>query len=352
MAGFPTWNKPTAPAPAPAPAPAAAPPPPGSMAPAPSINGSVSFSGGSTDYTTAYNQALSTNQQLYNNILNGYNSTMAYQQSQQNAINSGYSELNANVLGQLGGVQTAANQQAADDYAKAVGTTTQDMVNRGLGNSTVTTSAARGLQYDYQKVLGQNAANFGQLNANYMTQIGMGQLGYQNDSTQQIVNTAYNDLNWMNSISVPYPDAYAYAQLNQQAGATSAGKPSPYNYAPQSPGGGSVSMPKPPVSPSPGAYPQQQGSGGGGYTAPMYTNQGYNYGSSADSLAGDAAAYGAYGAGVGASMYGGGEDYGQSSDPYAAGYEGDLGAGYGGSAYYPMPETPDEVDWGMETGFY
>lgn len=243
----------TQPAPPSAAAPAPAPAPSGSMTAAPTMNASVSFSGGSTDYTTAYNNALSTNQQLYNNIMAGYNQTMTYQQSQQQAINSGYSTLQADTLGQLAGVQTAQNQQAADAYAAQVGQSTQDMVNRGLGNTTVTQSVARGDMYDYQKVMNQNAANFGQLNANYMSQIGLAQLGYQDSSTQQIANTANNELQWMNTVSVPYPDPYAYAQLNQQAGAVSQGAGS-YNYPPQSgyggaTGGGSSTV-KNPMNPS------------------------------------------------------------------------------------------------------
>lgn len=254
------YTQPQPPPPAPAPAPSGGAPPPLQ------ISAPVTFSGGSTDYTTAYNQALQTNQQMYNNILGGYNSTMAYQQSQSQAIAQGYDTLQADTLGQLAGVQTAANQQAADQYAQQVGTQTQQMVDRGLGNSTVTNSVARGLQYDYSKVLGQNAANFGQLNAQYQSQIGLAGLGYQGQALNDTTQLANQQLQFMNSVTVPYPDPYAYAALNQQAGAVSAGGyggvSSPTGYGSY---GGASGSGKPPNTMNP-----SMGNQGSYYTSPSY----------------------------------------------------------------------------------
>jgi hypothetical protein len=105
------------------------------------------------------------------------------------------------------------------------------------------------LQYDYSKAMTNSAAQFGQLNANYMSQIGLAGLGYQDSSTQGITNTANRELDWMNSVSVPYPDPYAYAAMNEKAGAVSAGSGSykmpPMNsgYAGASTGGASPKNP-------------------------------------------------------------------------------------------------------------
>lgn len=228
------------------------------------IGGPLPFSGGGESYAGAYNAALQFNSANYAQILSGYNNTAQSQQQEQQRILGGYGQLQGNVMGSIAGIDKAQRQQIADTYSQNVGAESQRLISRGLGNSTVQQSVARGLLYDKEKS-DVNLTNQTQgLNAQYMSQLGLAGLGYQERANQQNTSLASQQLQWLNSINAAYPDARAYAQLAQMKGQAAGGAGF------QVPGGipGSSGSVKSPLGP------------GGGSNPPGYYGSGYggNYG--------------------------------------------------------------------------
>lgn len=172
-----------------------------------------------TNYANAYNSALSMNQALYQNILGGYQDTLSSQTTAQDAIQRGYSDLYNNVLGQINQVGGARQQAINDQYAANSGQATQGLISRGLGNSTVTQSVQRGIEADRQKANLALSDDLAQMRAGYMSQLGQAGLQFGERAYGQNTALNQNQLNWMNSVSAPYPEAGQYAALAQQYGA-------------------------------------------------------------------------------------------------------------------------------------
>lgn len=197
-----------------------------SLAGPPSINGALSFpSGGAafggaiggplgSAYSSAYNSALQQNQQMYGNILSGYQNVLANQGQAQQQISGGYGALANQVQQGIQGI-TASQQQAIQDvYAQQMGQQQQGLINAGLGNTTVQGAMARGLTLDEQKAQIALANQQAQLQAGYQSQLGLAGLGYQNQAIQQNTAQANNQLGFMNSVQMQYPNAQSYGQLS------------------------------------------------------------------------------------------------------------------------------------------
>jgi hypothetical protein len=242
-------------------------------------------------YQQGYDSALALNAANYQNILSGYQQTAGAQRSAYDALGAGYADL-GNQLGRqqyqvaqaydtnlgdlraasnrltqgydaltnqvLGGIQGIGQSRARDIDAAATARSAQlaqQMINSGLGNSTVQAAFQRGIMLDreraqnalaeqiaglragYQSQLGQ--ANLNQQQAQIMAQnqqanLGLGyqaqaflnqnQLGLQGLAARERgygadTALAQNQLAWMNSVNAPYPNPALYAQLAQQIGA-------------------------------------------------------------------------------------------------------------------------------------
>lgn len=185
--------------------------------------GNIDFSGSAaglaSNYKGAYDSALAMNQTNYNNIMGGYNQLLADQQAQQGRVSAGYTSLYNNVLNTIQGTQQANATAIADEYARQGGMQAQGLINRGLGNTTVQNSVQRGIVNDRDKALTNNQNQFAQLQANYMSQLGLSGLAYDAQAQQQNSRMAEQQLQFMNSVSAAYPAAGLYAQLAQQGAA-------------------------------------------------------------------------------------------------------------------------------------
>lgn len=170
-------------------------------------------------YQGAYDQALAFNRQNYGNILQGYQQAAQAQQANQAGIAQGYGQLSADVLGGLQGVGASRQQDIASAYQAQRGRATQDMINRGLGNSTVALGMQRGINLDEQRAQTDLANQLAQLRAGYQSQLGLAGLGYRGAAEQASNAQANRQLDWMNSVESAYPDAGAYGSLLAQRGA-------------------------------------------------------------------------------------------------------------------------------------
>jgi hypothetical protein len=187
------------------------------------IGGALGFQGGGGDYKSAYAASLAMNQQNYNNILAGYQNTMTAQQNAQGRINTGYQNLQSNVLGSIAGIDRSQRQDIADQYAKNIGMASQDLINRGLGNSTVQSSVGRGLLYDKSKADIALTNSTQGLNAQYMSNLGLAGLNFQGQAMNANTAWAGKQLDFMNSVQAGYPDPRTYAMLAQMKGQSGIG---------------------------------------------------------------------------------------------------------------------------------
>lgn len=184
------------------------------------IGGSLNFGTvpGLTDYQGAYANALNLNQQNYANILGGYQNIMGNQQAAQQNIQAGYGALENQVLGGIQGIGASQSQAIQDVYAQQSGNSAQQMINSGLGNTTVQQSVQRGNVADEMKAQTALANQLAQLQAGYQTNIGMAGLNYANQANMQNTGLGSQQLGFMNSVNSPYPNAAAYGQLAMQQG--------------------------------------------------------------------------------------------------------------------------------------
>lgn len=224
--------------------------------------GNLFYGDPAAQYKSAYKAALSLNQQNYANILKGYQQTMDEQKAAQQAVVAGYDQLQGDVLNRLSGSNAAAIQAINDRYSHDQGKAAQQLVSRGLGNTTVQSAVNRGLSLDRAKAeLG--AQNQLQQNiANYQTQIGMGKLGYQGSAVGQNTSLAVKQLDWMDSVKAPYPDAGAYMKVAEMK--ARAQPPMYPSFGPMGGGGGypPIGGGYPPIGPG---FPPGGGGGGGGW---------------------------------------------------------------------------------------
>ncbi len=123
-------------------------------------------------YQSAYNTALGQNQANYNNILQGYQQTIGNQTTAQQAITGGYTNLYNDVMGRIQGVDQSQRLDIQDQYAQQQGQASQDLINRGLGNTTVQQSVNRGIALDRMKANIALSNQMAQLQANYASNIG------------------------------------------------------------------------------------------------------------------------------------------------------------------------------------
>jgi len=169
-------------------------------------------------YGQSYQSALSQNQAMYNNILQGYQQLMGNQVSAQGGIQQGYSNLKGEVLGDISNIGASEKQAIIDAYTQQQGQQSQGLINRGLGNATVMDSMNRGLTFDEQKAQIALQNQMAQLTAGYASNLGLAGLGYANQANMQNTALGAQQLGWMNSVTSGYPDPNQYNALFGQAG--------------------------------------------------------------------------------------------------------------------------------------
>ena len=135
-----------------------------------------------------YGKMLADAQKQYSGILQGYQNTLRGQRQQQQQTMQGYNQLQSSVLGGLAGAGTARSQEIADQYTRQAGQAQQDLVNRGLGNTTVTSSVGRGYALDQSKAQNDLADQLRNQVAGYQSQLGLAGLGFRDQAGRQ--NTA------------------------------------------------------------------------------------------------------------------------------------------------------------------
>ena len=172
-----------------------------------------------TGYANAYRDALAMNQANYGNILAGYQQTLGANADARNAIGSGYDQLLNDVLGGIGSLGQSRQRDINAQYTQQSGQQAQQLINRGLGNTTVQQSVQRGLQFDQARASNDLAEQIANQTASFRSSLGQAGLGYRERAVAANSADAMRQLDWMNSVNAQYPDAGQYAMLAQQFGA-------------------------------------------------------------------------------------------------------------------------------------
>lgn len=174
----------------------------------------------SASYANSYNAALGLNSANYRNILSGYQQTAGNLNAATQQVAGGYGALQEGVLGDLSNAGATQRQAINDTYAREQGSAMQSLINRGLGNTTIQQGVQRGLIYDREKANVSLAEQIANLKASYRSNLGLAGLQYQGQAALQNAAQSNQQLQWMNSVQAPYPDASAYAKLAEMYGAS------------------------------------------------------------------------------------------------------------------------------------
>ncbi len=135
-----------------------------------------------------YKQLLGINQERYSNVQQAYNQGQNRLSEQLPGIYQGYNQLSGDVMNTLGMGQVLGkdgNWGVAGPAAEAIkrqdvaqqGQITQDMTNRGLGNTSVGGNLQNQRGYNTEQAYGGLGAQLAQTAAGYQSQIGLGGLG-------------------------------------------------------------------------------------------------------------------------------------------------------------------------------
>lgn len=193
------------------------------------------------DFQQAQAQAKAANEQRYQQILNIMQNQLAQATAQQaalrNSVVSGYKKRMADVLGTISNLGASQRNDIQQQYARASSQGLQNLVSRGLGNSTVLAALQRGYQADQSKAGTQLNDALSREQAGYQSQLSGDLLQAQQGLGTQGINlrnALQNQINdFMASRTDAYPDPNVYLALAQMAGRAGAGAP----------GGGGVGMP-------------------------------------------------------------------------------------------------------------
>lgn len=311
-----------------------------------------------SNYQSAYNSALDMNRTNYGNILSGYQQTLGQNADARAAVGSGYDSLLQDVLGGIGSMGQSRQRDINTNYTARSGQAAQQLIDRGLGNSTVQQSVQRGIGYDQARASNDLAEQIATTQAGFRSSIGQAGLNYRGQAIQQNDADAQAQLQWMNSVNAQYPDAGMYSQLAQQFGAANqqeqdrnrilAGAGS---HGPPSAAGGYV--------PSGGGFAPRQNGADAGFSQPGYPVPGAPKG--ANNMLGFAPD--ANVVGLGSSAYqaaaGAGEGMAGLFPQYAGGDAGQIAGGAGGGmadafggygwaggnpGYQDMPQFPQNYE--------
>lgn len=244
------------------------------FAPSPGMDFSGNPASLGAEYTTGYNQAVNFNAANYNNILAGYGNVLGNLGPSFGGITAGYGKLSGDVMNTISGLGTNQQQAINDQYTAMQGRATQDLISRGLGNSTVVQSTQRGIGLDQAKASNDLTQQIAGLKAGYQSQIGLAGLQQQMQAAAQLAAAQQAQLGFMERVSAPYPDAGLYGQLASQYGGfmqanadrAQLNKP---KWANPVPGFSSVALPG-------GGLPRTPNYGGGGGIDLMPSGYGYN----------------------------------------------------------------------------
>lgn len=165
------------------------------------ISGNLNF----TNLMCNYEAYLQANQTNYNNIISGYNTLASALCASGQKIQAGYCALEKSVLGTIACACKSQMEAVQATYTQNNANTQQQMINAGLGNSTVLASLQAGNVS--QEAQAQTAVKdqFAQLYAGYQSSLGQAALAYQGQLQQEQAALGECQLKFMAGINITPP---------------------------------------------------------------------------------------------------------------------------------------------------
>lgn len=154
-----------------------------------------------TGVQTGYDQLRNDTSQIYDNI---------------------YKNLDArygDVLGRIAGTNTSNINDIGRNAQAASGAASQQMVSRGLGNTTVQQNMQRAIEADRARETTRSNEAFAQLGANYADRIWGDRTATQQNKAQMMAGLGQGQLSALERINAGYPDAGMFGSLAQMYGA-------------------------------------------------------------------------------------------------------------------------------------
>lgn len=225
------------------------------------------LSGSGQSYGKDFDSALQLNAQNYQNIYGGYGDLLAQQQNANQALESGYSNRAQNAMNLLAGMEESQRQDIQAGATRASASNAQDLIGRGLSNTTVQNSLARGVESDKNRAVNNLVGQMAGLKSStYAALTGdkLAAMGRNRDAANDI---ARQRLAFQERVSAPYPDSSKYAALAQQAGANQMAGMGMQGGGMRQPGGGGPRN-NGGFLRNPGANAGQAGAAGGGVQVP------------------------------------------------------------------------------------
>ena len=205
--------------------------------------------GGNVPAGLTYDQLIAQYNTAHNNVVGGYQNLLNHATGQVNAglqgamnqmsggygaIAAAYPQLQNAVMGDINQIGASRAQEIRDAYVAQQGQADQNLVSRGLNNTTVAPAVSRGLALDREKALNENSERVAQLRAGYRSNLGLAELDQANRAVTNmagqynLMGTTYGDLiaaYGMPAMSYNVDTANRYWDLAQMYGAVQQGLP-------------------------------------------------------------------------------------------------------------------------------
>lgn len=233
-------------------------------------------------YQQQYQAALEMNRKNNENVQRGYGQLRSDADQIYNNIYTNLDKRYGDVLGRIAGTNTSNIRDIEANARAQSAAANQNLVSRGLGNSTIVNSMNRGINSDRQREITRSNEAFAQLGAGYADRIWGDRTNAQQNKAQMMAGLGTQQLGAMERIQAGYPDAAMFGSLAQMYGAQAEADKNRklQEAAMQRAGQGVQSAGGYSYSPSPWGSRNPAGSYSGGWGGDSWTGnyQGSNYG--------------------------------------------------------------------------
>ena len=307
-------------------------------------------------YQQQYQAALAMNQANNQNVQTGYGQLRDEANQVYDNIYKNLDARYGDVLGRIAGTNTSNINDIGRNAEALSGRATQEMVTRGLGNTTVQQNMQRAIEADRARETTRSNEAFAQLGAGYADRIWSDRTNAQQNKAQHLSSLGTQQLGAMERIQAGYPDAGMFGSLAQMYGAQAEAQRNrkEQEKALSRAGQGVMSSGGYSYSPSPWGSRNPAGTGGvggygGGYGGSYYGGGGQWATPSAQQIA---QGQNYYNAATGSNVnFGGGGQQGGDYDPSMEG-GGAYDPGYYGGDYYAEGDSGMSDAYLDEIGFY
>lgn len=162
------------------------------------------------DYQSMWQGSRDAQQGQINTGSNMWAQLIAQQQQAAAANNARWRGLLGNTLRGLRGANRSNLQDISDKYSAMSGAMSQQMIDRGLGNTTVQQSAQLGIAGQRARAATDSRNKFAQTIAGYKERIGGAGLQAEMQNNSMLAGLGKGQIDWLTGINIGYPERAQY----------------------------------------------------------------------------------------------------------------------------------------------